>query len=96
MQQWFNLSDPAAEDALYDSETMRRFVGVDLGEDAVPGRDDDSPLPASVGTPSADRAPLRGRPGVADHARDRAQGRDDRRRDDDPRAELDEECDPDA
>ncbi|HXT16146.1 MAG TPA: IS5 family transposase [Gemmatimonadaceae bacterium] len=34
LQQWFNLSDPAAEDALYDSETMRRFVGVDLGEDA--------------------------------------------------------------
>lgn len=36
LQQWFNLSDPAAEDALYDSETMRRFVGVDLGEDAFP------------------------------------------------------------
>jgi hypothetical protein len=36
LQQWFNLSDPAAEDALYDSETMRRFVGVELGEDAVP------------------------------------------------------------
>jgi IS5 family transposase len=36
LQHWFNLSDPAAEDALYDSETMRRFVGVDLGEDAFP------------------------------------------------------------
>jgi IS5 family transposase len=24
MQQWFNLSDPAMEDALYDSESMRR------------------------------------------------------------------------
>jgi transposase len=36
LQQWFNLSDPAAEDALYDSETMRRFVGVELGEDALP------------------------------------------------------------
>jgi transposase, IS5 family len=36
LQQWFNLSDPAAEDALYDSETMRRFVGVDLGDDALP------------------------------------------------------------
>jgi IS5 family transposase len=36
LQQWFNLSDPAAEDALYDSETMRRFVGVELGEDAFP------------------------------------------------------------
>jgi transposase, IS5 family len=36
MQQWFNLSDPAAEDSLYDSESMRRFAGVELIEDAVP------------------------------------------------------------
>ncbi|MBW3628076.1 MAG: transposase, partial [Gemmatimonadetes bacterium] len=33
LQHWFDLSDPAAEDALYDSESMRRFVGVELGED---------------------------------------------------------------
>ena len=36
MQQWFNLSDPAAEDGLYDSESMRRFAGIELGEDTVP------------------------------------------------------------
>ena len=36
MQQWFNLSDPAMEDALYDSESMRRFAGIELGEDAIP------------------------------------------------------------
>lgn len=36
LQQWFDLSDPAAEDALYDSESMRRFVGVELTVDAVP------------------------------------------------------------
>lgn len=36
MQQWFNLSDPAMEDALYDSESMRRFAGIELAEDAVP------------------------------------------------------------
>ncbi len=36
MQQWFNLSDPAMEDALYDIESMRRFAGIELGEDAVP------------------------------------------------------------
>ena len=36
MQQWFNLSDPAMEDALYDSESMRRFAGVELIDDAVP------------------------------------------------------------
>jgi IS5 family transposase len=36
LQQWFDLSDPAAEDALYDSESMRRFAGVELSEDPVP------------------------------------------------------------
>jgi IS5 family transposase len=36
MQQWFNLSDPAMEDALYDSEAMRRFAGIDPGADVVP------------------------------------------------------------
>ena len=36
LQQWFNLSDPQAEDALYDSESMRRFAGIDPGEDTVP------------------------------------------------------------
>jgi IS5 family transposase len=36
LQHWFDLSDPAAEDALYDSESMRRFVGVELGEDSIP------------------------------------------------------------
>ena len=35
-QQWFNLADPAMEDALYDSEAIRRFVGIELSEDAVP------------------------------------------------------------
>ncbi len=34
--QWFALSDPAAEDMLYDSEAMCRFAGIDLGEDRVP------------------------------------------------------------
>ena len=36
MQQWFNLSDPQAEDALYDIEPMRRFAGIELAEDAIP------------------------------------------------------------
>jgi IS5 family transposase len=36
MQQWFNLSDPQAEDGLYDSESMRRFAGLDLADDAIP------------------------------------------------------------
>lgn len=36
LQQWFDLSDPAAEDALYDSEAMRQFARVELGDDTVP------------------------------------------------------------
>ena len=36
LQQWFDLSDPAAEDAIYDSESMRRFAKVELSEDKVP------------------------------------------------------------
>jgi len=36
LQQWFNLSDPQAEDAIYDSESMRRFTRVELAEDVVP------------------------------------------------------------
>jgi len=36
LQSWFNLSDPAAEEALYDMESMRRFVGIDLGNEPVP------------------------------------------------------------
>jgi len=36
LQQWFNLSDPAVEDALYDSLTMRGFVGIDLGREPAP------------------------------------------------------------
>ena len=36
LQQWCNLSDPQAEDAIYDSEAMRRFARVELGDDVVP------------------------------------------------------------
>ena len=36
LQQWFNLSDPGVEEALYDSVVMRDFVGIDLGREPVP------------------------------------------------------------
>ena len=36
LQQWFNLSDPAVEEALYDSLAMRSFVGIDLGREPAP------------------------------------------------------------
>jgi IS5 family transposase len=36
LQHWFNLSDPAVEEALYDSSILRAFVGIDLGQEPVP------------------------------------------------------------
>lgn len=36
LQQWYALSDPAVEEALYDSAAMRRFVGIDLGREGAP------------------------------------------------------------
>jgi hypothetical protein len=37
LAQWFNLTDTEIEAALYDSESMRRFVGIAPGEDSIPG-----------------------------------------------------------
>jgi IS5 family transposase len=36
LQQWLNLSDPGVEEALYDSATMREFVGIDLDRKPAP------------------------------------------------------------
>ena len=36
LQQWFNLSDPGVEEALYESPVLQRFVGVDLGVAPAP------------------------------------------------------------
>jgi len=36
LQHWFNLSDPGAEDALYESPALRGFAGIDLGRAAAP------------------------------------------------------------
>jgi IS5 family transposase len=36
LQQWFNLSDPAVEETLYDSPVTRQFAGIDLGKEPVP------------------------------------------------------------
>jgi transposase, IS5 family len=36
IQHWFNLADEACEEALYDSASLRRFVGIDLGREPVP------------------------------------------------------------
>jgi len=36
LQQWYQLSDPGAEEALYDIQSMRAFAGLELGRDAIP------------------------------------------------------------
>jgi hypothetical protein len=36
LQQWYTLADEALEDALYDSQAMREFIGIDLGREDVP------------------------------------------------------------
>lgn len=36
LQQWYQLSDPGAEEALYDIQSMRQFTGLELGHDAIP------------------------------------------------------------
>jgi IS5 family transposase len=37
LQQWYALSDPLAEEMLYDSDAMRQFAGIELGDDRIPG-----------------------------------------------------------
>jgi len=36
MQQWYDLRDPAMEDALIEVPTMRRFAGIDLISERIP------------------------------------------------------------
>lgn len=36
LQQWYGLADEALEDAVYDSQAFRGFLGIDLGREGVP------------------------------------------------------------
>lgn len=36
LQQWYNLSDPAAEEAIYDRNSFQKFLGIDLLSETVP------------------------------------------------------------
>lgn len=36
LQQWYSLSDVGLEEAIYDSQAMREFVGIDLAREQVP------------------------------------------------------------
>ena len=61
LQQWYSLSDPGAEKALYDIQSMRAFCHVELGRDAIP--DNDLELPASARGARIDEGGVRGRGG---------------------------------
>src|SRR2546429_8846882 len=37
LQQWFNLSDPGVEEALYDSAVVRQVVGIGLSRESAAG-----------------------------------------------------------
>src|SRR5438552_14929800 len=80
LQQWFNLSDPAMEEMLIDSQSMRRFAGINLMDDPVPGRNDhlEVPTPARSERLGGDVVPRCW--DAADCARTDAAQRDDRRR----------------
>ena len=49
LQQWFNLSDPAVEESLYESASMRQFVGIDLGTEPAPDETTILPVPPPAG-----------------------------------------------
>jgi IS5 family transposase len=59
LQHWFNLSDPGAEDALYESPVLRGFAGVDLpphGRRPVRGGPGWAALPRPMKPPSSTSA----------------------------------------
>src|SRR5690554_619253 len=59
LQQWYALADEALEDAIYDSQAMRDFIGIDLAIGRA-GRDHTAALPSSAGAACADSADFRG------------------------------------
>ena len=56
LQIWFNLSDPATEDAIYDSYAMRKFTGIDFMTEAVPDGTHCPVFPRLATTPSTGNA----------------------------------------
>ena len=80
LQQWYALADEALEDAIYDSQAMRTFAGIDLSVEAVPDATPEeaegnsggwwtgeplAQVPAFVGAARSHPAHLRGRWGIA-------------------------------
>ena len=54
LQQWYGLADEALEDALYDSQALRTFAGIDLGTAVVPEATPPFEVPPVVGNARPD------------------------------------------
>ena len=91
LQQWFNLSDPGVEDALYDSATMRDFARIDLGREPAPDETTICRFRHSARSPRPRPPPVRGGPPASRSEWAQGLDRHDRRRFDHPCAVLDEE-----
>src|SRR5260370_28196670 len=60
LQQWYGLADGAMEDALYDSQALRGFAGIDLTVAAVPDEETVRHFPPSLGGDAPAPAPVGG------------------------------------
>ena len=65
LQQWFNLSDPGVEEALYNSATMRDFARIDLGREPAPDETTICRFPASARSPRSRPPAVRGGPSAS-------------------------------
>ena len=91
LQQWFNLSDPAVEEALYDSATLRQFAGIDLGSGPVPDETTVCKFRHLLEAHNSGRRDCgQGEPALASQGSTDHDGYD-RGRDSDPRAQFDQE-----
>ena len=90
MQNWFALSDPAMEEALYEIASLRSVRAVEPGR-ADPRRDDDPELPSPARSQRAGRGHPQGRERAPGEEGSAAKTRQHRRRHHHRRAELDQE-----
>jgi hypothetical protein len=91
VQHWFNLADLACEEALYDSASLRRFVGIDLGASRCPTPQPSPSFASSSTTTSWARPVCSSRAGTAS-ARLQGQHRHHRGCHHHWSAEFDQEC----
>src|SRR5271170_4846453 len=90
LQQWFNLSDPAVEEALYDSATLRQFAGIDLGSGPVPDETTGVQVPSFAGSAQFGRRDFGDGKSAPAGQRGADHHRHDRGCDPDPRAQFDQ------